>query len=226
MKIIVPIFVTLGLLFGLTSCAAPNQRSVWQLPGERHKITVVETSDRLNLVVGPGDGGLSLAHKAAIRGFVDAWRNHGHGQMAISIPAGSINAQVAVGAAAQTREILFAEGVAWEQMAGGHYQAPGQLAPPLVLSFRRYTASAQGCSAARDNMAINFSNATSANFGCTVAVNTAAMIADPYDLLAPKKQTKPWSDRRIDIYEKYVAGENTGASRSSDEEGTISDAVD
>jgi pilus assembly protein CpaD len=210
----------------LSSCATPETAPAWQLPGERHKITVKETSDRLNLVLGPGDAGLSLAHKAAIRAFLGAWRDHGHGPVAISVPAGSANSQIAIGAASQTREMLFAAGLNWDQMAGGHYQAGGQVAPPIVLSFRRYTASAHGCTVAGSNLVINFENKTSPNFGCAVAVNTAAMIADPYDLVAPRNMGPSESDLRLGNYEKYIAGENTGVSRSSDEEGSISDAVE
>ncbi|VAV89005.1 hypothetical protein MNBD_ALPHA06-1556 [hydrothermal vent metagenome] len=212
-----------GLVFGLVACAAPADKPAWQAPGQRHKIAVKETSDRLNLVLGAGDAGLSVRHISTIRRFVKAWRDHGHGPLAISIPAGSNNAQVAVAAAAQTREVIYAEGVAFEQMAGGHYQARGEAAAPIILSFRRYTASAQGCSVASDNIATNFSNSISDDFGCFLAVNTAAMIADPYDLVSPRSLTSSEVDRRLSAYDKYIHGEGTAAERSSDEEGTISD---
>lgn len=215
-----------GSILLLASCAVSPTQPVWQLPGERHKITVKETSDRLNLVLDPGDAGLSLAHKSTILAFARAYRDHGHGPVAISIPAGSANAQIAVRAAAQTREILYDDGLAWAQMVGGHYEARGQTTPPIILSFRRYTASAEGCSVARQNMSHNYSNATSKNFGCFLAVNTAAMIADPYDLVAPQDMTAPPAERRMATYELYVAGESTATERTSDEEGSVSDVVD
>lgn len=218
-KLILP---ALGILIGLTSCAVRETEPVWQLPGERHRITVKENMDRLNLVIGPGDAGLSTVQKRAVNSFATAWRDHGHGQLAVSIPSGSANGSAAVTAAAQTRQILYSTGLNWQQIAGGHYDARGQVAPPVVLTFRRYTAQADGCSAAHQNLTTSFRNQPSYNFGCAVASNTAAMIADPHDLLAPRKQGPAESDRRMNQYEKYVKGESTAATRSDEEKGTVS----
>lgn len=214
------------LAFSLLACAEPRVQSSWDFPGEQHKITVKETNERLNLVVGQQDAGLSLAQKSAILRFVAVWRDKGQGPVALTIPAGSANAQTAVVVAAETRKILYEQGLSWQQMVGGNYQAIGQNKPPVILSFRRYVATAQGCSVAKENLAYSLSNKVSANFGCAVAVNTAAMIADPYDLVAPREQDAASTDRRLVTYGKYVAGEATGVERSSDETASVSDAVE
>ncbi|MCF6292326.1 MAG: CpaD family pilus assembly protein [Robiginitomaculum sp.] len=208
------------------ACAVNEPAMVWKLPGDRHKVSVTETSERLHLVLDRNDSGLSLTQKAAIKGFVHNWRNKGHGPIGLSIPDSSKNANIAVTAAAQTREILYAEGLAWQQIAGGNYRADGQNKPPVILSFRKYVATAQNCNASQQNLAMNFSNKPSANFGCAVTVNMAAMIADPYDLVDPKAMDTTIADRRIVTYEKYVLGETTGVERTSDEEASVSDAVD
>ncbi len=220
-------FIAAGALIALTAaCATPSNDPHWQLPGEQHKITVKETNDRLNLVLGRGDGGLSLAHKQAVRNFVHAWRDHGHGPLAISVPSGSVNSETVIAGAAEVREILFKTGINWQQMAGGHYEAHGQMEPPIMLSFRSYRASAQNCSVAGSNLAMNYKNATAPNFGCAVAVNTAAMIADPYDLVQPRKMDPAETDVRLSNYEEYIRGESSATQRSSDEESSISDAVE
>ncbi len=215
-----------SLILLVSACAAPRSQSAWKLPGDQHRIAVEEKNERLNLVVGPDDAGLSLAQKAAVRQFVKSWRAQGRGPVALTIPAGGSNAQSAVAVAAQTRQILYEQGLSWQQMAGGHYQATGQAAPPVVLSFRRYIATAKGCTVASQNLANSFSNKTAANFGCTLAANTAAMIANPHDLIAPREQGTASTDRRLVSYGKYVEGEATGVERSSDESASVSDAVE
>lgn len=216
--------VAIGL--ALSGCASSLSEPKWDLPGERHKITVKETSERLNLVVSRNDPGLSVAQKTAIYHFVVAWRQNGHGPIGLSVPSNSKNARTVVSAADETRKLLYAAGVAWEQIVDGQYQASGITAPPVKLSFRRYVASAENCSVAWQNMAFDYSNKTSRNFGCAVAINTAAMIADPYDLAAPSALGPVSSDRRLVTFGKYLEGETTGVTRSSDEEGSVSDAVD
>lgn len=213
----------IGLLSG---CVANTSQQAWALPGDAHKVSVTETSERLHLVLDRNDSGLSLSQKAAIKGFVVKWRNKGHGPIGLSIPDSSKNANIAVTAAAQTREILHAEGLDWQQIVGGNYRADGQNKPPVILSFRKYIATANNCNASQQNLAINFSNKPSANFGCAVATNMAAMIADPYDLVDPKSMPATIADRRIVTYEKYILGETTGVERTSDEEASVSDAVD
>lgn len=218
-KLILP---SLAILTGLSGCVAHETEPLWQLPGERHRITVKEDMDRLNLVLGPEDSGLSNVQKQAVQAFASAWRDHGHGPLAVSIPSGSANGTAAVTAAAETRAALYAQGLNWNQIVGGHYDARGQVAAPVVLTFRRYIASADGCSAAHEGLSTTFQNKESRNFGCALASNTAAMIADPHDLLAPRHQGPKDADRRMDMYEKYVKGENTSSSRSDEEKGTVS----
>lgn len=213
---------SLAILIGLTACAVRDTEPLWQLPGERHRITVKEDMDRLNLVIGPEDAGLSNLQKQAVQAFAGAWRDHGHGPLAVSIPSGSANGPAAVTAAAQTRAALFAQGLNWNQIVGGHYDARGQVAAPVVLTFKRYTASAEGCSAAYQGLVTTFQNQPSYNFGCAVAANTAAMIADPHDLLSPRQQGPAESDRRMNQYDKYIKGENTSSTRSDEEKGTVS----
>ena len=218
--------VLLLVLLVVGSCAVNDPEIAWKLPGDRHKISVTETSERLHLVLDRNDSGLSLTQKSAIKGFVHSWRNNGHGPIGLSIPDSSKNAHIAVTAAAQTREILYAEGLDWQQIVGGNYRADGQSKPPVILSFRKYIATAQNCNASQQNLAINFSNKPTANFGCAVAANMAAMIADPYDLVDPKAMDAVIAERRIVTYEKYILGETTGVERTSDEEASVSDAVE
>ncbi|MBL1430724.1 MAG: CpaD family pilus assembly protein [Robiginitomaculum sp.] len=222
-------YTGLVLLLALSvvgACAVNEPAMAWKLPGDRHKVSVTETSERLHLVLDRNDSGLSLTQKAAIKGFVHNWRNKGHGPIGLSIPDSSKNANIAVTAAAQTREILYAEGLAWQQIAGGNYRADGQNKPPVILSFRKYIATAKNCNASQQNLALNFSNKPSVNFGCAVTANMAAMIADPYDLVDPKAMGTTIAERRIVTYEKYILGETTGVERTSDEEASVSDAVD
>lgn len=57
----------------------------------------------------------------------------------------------------------------------------------------------------------------SANFGCATYANMAAMVAHPPDLIAPQIMTPASSERRDQVWAKYVKGEST-ISRKDPEE--------
>ena len=51
--------------------------------------------------------------------------------------------------------------------------------------------------------------------------NLAAMVANPADLLGPRTMTPAARERRDIVWDKYVKGEPTAASRSDDEKAKV-----
>ncbi len=215
-----------GVFFlGVGACGTAP-KTPWGLPGDQHKIAVEQKPERLALALSPHTAELTQRQKEALMGYAAAYLDHGYGPLTISMPQGSDTAMAGRHAAQQTQKVLHAAGVDWAVIAKGDYQASGTTGSPLLLSFTRYVAHAQGCEQQWRNLATSPGNNESDNFGCALAINTAAMIADPYDLVRPKATDAASTARRQTVMDKYIAGEVTSAARSSDDSGTVSDAVE
>jgi len=55
------------------------------------------------------------------------------------------------------------------------------------------------------------SNNADYSYGCTQSANLAAMIQDPRQLIEPLPFDRPNIERRIDIYDKYIQGQDTSS---------------
>ena len=212
------------MLLGLSACnTAP--KTPFGLPGDRHKITVAQKQEDLRLALAPNMAALTPAQVRTLTAYAAAYLDHGYGPLVISVPQGANTSLVARRAAQQTQKALQAGGVDWAVIVKGQYQAGGATGSPLLLSFTRYVASAEGCGGRWHNLTTHPGNNESDNFGCALAANTAAMIADPYDLVRPGTVEPASTARRQIVMGKYIAGQPTGAERSSDAKGTASDAA-
>jgi pilus assembly protein CpaD len=63
------------------------------------------------------------------------------------------------------------------------------------------------------------------SLGCAVAVNLAAMIADPSDLVGDQPMDPADMGRRSIVLSKYRLGEKTSSEKNDDASGAISSAV-
>lgn len=190
---------------------------------QRNPIDVVETAETIEIVLDQRASELSLADKRRVRGFVRAFKDHGHGPLVMLLPEGTQNQHFAVGAIAEARAIAFENGVSYEEIDGG--SKFGNF-PSIILSFRAYDAVAPDCKGFGEiDVAEIRSNNDLPNLGCTVRKNLAAMIADPADLLGTRQLDPSDVVRRNTVLQAYRNGEATESQRNEGESGTVSDAV-
>ena len=193
---------------------------------DRNPIGVEKRTEFLEIAINPLTSQLSNADKASITSFVSAYRDHGHGPLIMSLPASSANPQMAVAAVAEARAIAYAQGVSYDEIAGNHHGADSDVSEPMILAFQSYDAIAPDCPSLAE---MDFSDMRPNNelptLGCSVRANLAAMIADPADLLGTRPLDQGDPLRRGVILDKFRQGESTGSTRSKDESGTVSQAV-
>lgn len=188
---------------------------------DRHTIQVAQTGQRLEIDAGSGE--LSAKAHADIAAFASGYLRYGHGAMILSTPSGGSNSAAAATVAQQTRMALIESGVTYSAVAGSTYDASGQAAAPVVLSFTNFEAEAPECGPLwEQDLAHQSSNQPWASFGCATQANIAAMIEDPHDLLEPRAMDARDSGRRDTVMGHYRAGESTANVRTSDERATIS----
>lgn len=229
-----PNFALLALgagLITLGACAssAPTSITSDYLTGtalDRHEIGVSKRTEFLEIAIDPQAGELSSEDRQKIRGFVGMYAQRGHGPLVLSLPQATANPQLAVTAVAEARAIAWESGIEYDEIAGTAHGAGAAYSQPMILAFQIYDAVAPECA---QKSAYDFSDVSSNNnlptLGCSVRTNLAAMIADPADLLGSRALDPSDLQRREVILEKFRQGEVTGAARSDEESGAVSQVV-
>ena len=214
----------------LTACAsvpdpipgmAPNPTAA-----DNHRIQVTQTSERMEVPVANGDVALSSGTRAQLQAFANSYLRYGHGALVLSTPSGAGNSDSASILANETRMSLVNSGVSYAAVAGSSYDASGEAAAPIIVSFARYEAQAPECAPLwEQDLAHQSNNQPWDSFGCATVSNIAAMIEDPADLLRPRDEDPRDSARRTTVMDAYRAGEQTHSTRTGDERVSISNAV-
>lgn len=225
--------ITLSLLGAgtlIAGCASTEDNVpvsyVANTPLERNQIGVAENTAFLEIPVRATRTRLSLDDRAQIAAFFREFKRVGSGPLVMSLPSGGVNAQSAVRALAEAREIAYELGVDYTEIAGGNYPANGRQDAPLVFAFTTYEAIAPDCpTLASVDVSDTRSNNELPTLGCAVRTNMAAMIAEPGDLLGTRPLGEGDVNRRQLQTEQYRRGETTAASRTEDERGDVSSAV-
>lgn len=191
----------------------------WTLvdPEQRHPILVSQQPATLSLHVSRNSDGLTPKQRALVLQFSShsSASDSGNSRIVISAPSGSANEGASMQAADEVRQLLINTGYSETTISVEAYQAYGRDAP-LRLSYMRYVAEAPNCGQDwSQNLARTYQNTPYPNFGCAGQRNLAVQVANPADLLGPRTMTSRDSNRRDDMYSKYVKGEAMGAASES-----------
>jgi pilus assembly protein CpaD len=191
------------------------------------QIVAQETTAELKIGTVVAGEKLGARERDAVRGFAMAYQQEGHGSVIISRPSNGPDDISAMRAAADARAMMLAEGVDQNMIAEGTYDGTGARSAPLIISYRTYDAVVPNCpDISHWDFTDTWSNAALPSLGCAVAVNLAAMIANPSDLVGEQSMDPADTARRGIMFSKYRQGETTSASRNNDASGAISSAVE
>jgi pilus assembly protein CpaD len=196
------------------ACSAPvNGPEVGFADGARnHPILVEPSYQSIKLFYSPADRGLTPVDAARLENFVDDYRAHGNGSIAISAPAG-VNASLPLNYLTQRINEM---GVSRDKiMVSSHDTPTGDLR--IEINFVSYLARTDECGDWSEDVSKVFNNSTAANFGCSVQQNIAAMVADPRDLMGPREMDMGNAARRATVIGKYQQGLVTQAEKRSSE---------
>ncbi|TCR01893.1 pilus assembly protein CpaD [Neorhizobium sp. JUb45] len=170
----------------------------------RHPIVVAEGQKSIDIPVAMGDQGLTRGQSEVIAGFIDEYRRASTGIIQIQTPRGSINDGAAASAVGDVRRLMVRLGVPKNKILHVTFAAgPGEPAP-LRLTFNAVTAQTSPCGEWPADMTLNTTqNDNYYNFGCASQRNLAAQIANPHDLLGPRRMTPPDAEQRGKVMENY-----------------------
>ena len=210
-------FCLAALLVAASCSARPgDEKTTFDDPIANHPILIQPSSQSLKVNVSPA--GLAPADTAHFEAFVGDYQAHGNGKIVISAPEGArANAEVALIA-----DRINAMGVNRNQiLVASRDAAPGD--GQIELNYVSYQASTAPCGDWSENLAYTLDNKTSANLGCAVQHNIAAMVADPRDLMGPGQMGAADAARRATVITNYEKGAPTAATKNSDQTTAISE---
>ena len=203
-----PVAVLLTIALLMAGCANPDGVTTGSLPDDyrtRHPITVGEAEKVIDIPVAAGDHGLTSGQREVIAGFAQEYLRASKGIIRIQTPQGALNSGAAAYAAGDMRRLLVRMGVPKNRILQTGFAADGYGASaPVRLSYVAITAQTAPCGEWPADMTLNtVENKNYYNFGCASQRNLAAQIANPNDLLGPRRMTPPDAEQRGQAMERY-----------------------
>lgn len=220
--------IHLGVICALTSLTAcqstaemePVQSTSYT---SRHPIVVSDEVVSMKVQSGRNKLGLSNIQRNKIQDFISDYKESGTGPLKINSPSSAVHDVMAAGASAEVRKIIEYYAIPRSSLQlANYYPRNPRVSSPVIISYRRYAATASKCGAWPESSTITYENKPVWNFGCATQNNLAAMIANPRDLIEPRDSQPADAQRRDKVFENYRAGAVTTAERSDTESGTVS----
>ncbi|MCX7306139.1 MAG: CpaD family pilus assembly lipoprotein [Hyphomicrobiales bacterium] len=197
----------------LAGCAAFQKRdsiTVGAVPDDyrtNHPIVIAEKEETLDLPVGSGERGATASQRASLEGFLANYDKTAAPALNIVAPSGSANSAAAADAAHDFATIAKQNGVPASRIMIASYQASAQeIAAPVRVSFVAMRAQTDKCGRWPADILESSENKHYADYGCSYQNNIAAQIANPSDLLGPRKPSPIDAANREKVITDYQTG--------------------
>jgi pilus assembly protein CpaD len=191
----------------LAGCAHRDSVTVGSIPDDyrtNHPIVIAEQEQVIDLPVASGERGMTHSQRVALDGFLDGYDRSASPVVTITAPVGSANELAAGDAAADFRHFLRSRGVPQSRIMMTSYQAPSvDISAPVRVAFNAMRAQTNKCGRWPEDILDNADNKHYADFGCSYQNNLAAQIADPADLLGPRKLSEVDAEERSVVIDQY-----------------------
>jgi pilus assembly protein CpaD len=211
LRICRPAFSILGVaaLALLAGCAMGPRDSVvvGSIPDDyrtNHPIVIAEKDQVIDLPVAASDRGMTAGQRASLEGFFADYDRSAAPPLSILVPVGAANDIAASHAGNDFAKLAKASGVPDSRILISSYQAPSpEISAPVRVAFTAMKAQTGKCGRWPEDITNTVENKHYANFGCSYQNNLAAQIANPSDLLGPRKQTTIDAERRGIVIDDY-----------------------
>jgi pilus assembly protein CpaD len=213
--------LALGLAAAAAGCASGGDKLVRQTgltPTEHYAISVTPREDQILLA--PHAQALSAAQASALQDLVSRWRDVGDGELRIQTPARG--GEDAYRATALVQDAIYGLGVRPDQVKVTDYDPGARPHAPIVVGFTRYDATGPRCGRNWPSYTATADNGVTANFGCATTANIAAMLANPGDVLTPRRDDPTDAQRREVVLGKYRLGQTTSTAKDDQASGAVS----
>jgi pilus assembly protein CpaD len=192
----------------IAGCAGPRDSVVvGAIPDDyrtNHPIVIAEKDQVIDLPVGASDRGMTAGQRASLEGFFADYDRSAAPALSILVPVGAANDVAASHAGHDFARLAKSNGVPESRILVSSYQAATpEISAPVRVAFTAMKAQTDKCGRWPDDLLQTAENKHYANFGCSYQNNLAAQIANPSDLLGPRKQTSIDAERRGRVIDGY-----------------------
>ncbi|MER8534303.1 CpaD family pilus assembly protein [Mesorhizobium sp. M1005] len=191
----------------LAGCANRDSVTVGAIPDDyrtTHPIVIAEKIQKIDLPVGAGDRGMTRSQRDTLLGFLDGYDRSAAPVLTIEIPSGSANEIAAAAAGRDFARLAMASGISRKRIAMRSYQSVSvEASAPVRVAYVSVKAQTDKCGRWPEDLLETSENKHYADFGCSYQNNLAAQMANPVDLIGPRKQTPIDAANRsavIDVY--------------------------
>lgn len=210
-------------LTSLAACAStppdqgPSKTAATDTQQWMDKIKVTSAPDEI--VLAPHATGLSANQSAALEALMGRWLQAEARELVVTTP----NSSGAM--ATQIRDRLVTLGAPGARVRVVGFTPTGPDDDTIRVGFLRYEAEKLKCGERWENLTATRNNTAYDNFGCAMAANLAAQVANPEDLIRPRDMTPPDAGRRDGVLANYRKGEVTSSRKDDQASGSISKAI-
>jgi pilus assembly protein CpaD len=204
----------------LAGCAKRDSITVGAVPDDyrtNHPIVIAEKNEKIDLPVGAGDRGMTGSQRDTLLGFLDGYDKSAAPALTISIPSGSANEIAATAAGRDFARLAIASGISRNRIVMTTYQSvSAEASAPIRVAYVSVKAQTDRCGRWPEDLLQTSENKHYADFGCSYQNNLAAQMANPADLIGPRKQSDIDAENRgnvIDVYrQRAISDEFLGNS--------------
>ena len=194
----------------MAACTPPTHSIiVGSIPDDyrtNHPIVIGESEKVLDLPVGANSYGMTEAQRIRLEGFLSDYNSRSAPFVSILVPAGSANEAAAEHAAGDFAAFMRRNGISRNHILVQSYQSPvPEASAPIRVSYTVTRASTNKCGRWPKDILDNAENKHYADFGCSSQNNLAAQVANPTDLLGPRRSTSIDAENRGVAIDKYKA---------------------
>ena len=207
-----PLPVLLVLTASLASGCALVKRDhieVGSIPDDyrtNHPIVVGEATESIDIAVASGDFSMTRGQRDAVDGFMYRYDRSAAPQVLVMTPSGSANAAAATNVASDISRHLRKSG--FRNVEVVHYAANApDISAPIRVAYNVVKATTGQCGRWPDDLLATSENKHWANFGCSYQNNLAAQVANPNDLVGPRRPSEIDAENRSVAIDEYQTKE-------------------
>lgn len=211
-RLSLPLF--LALTAGLASGCALVKRDhieVGSIPDDyrtNHPIVVGEATESIDIAVASSDFSMTRGQRDAVDGLMYRYDRSAAPPVLVLAPSGSANAAAATNVASDIARFLRKSGVRNVEIAHYAVDAP-DVSAPIRVSYSMVKATTGKCGRWPDDMLKTSENKHWANFGCSYQNNLAAQVANPNDLVGPRRPSEIDAENRTVAIDEYQTKDTT-----------------
>ncbi|MGB3502635.1 MAG: CpaD family pilus assembly lipoprotein [Mesorhizobium sp.] len=210
-RLVVPLVAALGVAL-LSGCAMKRDSViVGSVPDDyrtNHPIVVGETQEKVDVAVASDGYRLTRSQRDLVDGLLYRYDRSSGATVMIQTPGGSANSAAAASVSGEIAEFVRKSGIRNVQI--NQYSVPSaDVSAPVRVSFFAIRATTNKCGRWPDDLTETTDNKHYANFGCSYQQNLAAQVANPNDLVGPRRPGAIDAERRsvtIGDYQQAASG--------------------